>query len=107
MSKKTKSAQKSKKAEINESEYWCTPTERMSCCQMEGVISVDQRGQIAIPKELRDKANIRAGDKLAVISCEEGKTWSISLTKAENVTKGSIANIDLGYCMVAVKPKTR
>ena len=37
----------------------------MSCCRVESIISVDERGQMVLPKDLRDKANIRAGDKLA------------------------------------------
>jgi AbrB family looped-hinge helix DNA binding protein len=37
-----------------------------SCCRVESLISVDERGQMVLPKELREKANIRAGDKLAL-----------------------------------------
>ena len=66
----------------------CTPTNReISCCKVESVISVDDRGQMVLPKEIRDKANIRAGDKLAVISWEkDGKVCCISLIKAEDFT---------------------
>ena len=38
------------------------------CCKVESVVSVDERGQMVLPKDLREKANIKAGDKLAVIS---------------------------------------
>jgi antitoxin PrlF len=38
------------------------------CCQVEAIVTVDQRGQMVLPKELREKANIRAGDMLALIS---------------------------------------
>ena len=44
---------------------------RMGCCKVESVVSVDERGQMVLPKELRDKANIRAGDKLAVVGMEK------------------------------------
>jgi AbrB family looped-hinge helix DNA binding protein len=48
------------------------------------MLSVDERGQMVLPKELRDKANIRAGDKLALISWEkDGNICCISLIKAE------------------------
>ena len=41
-----------------------------------------------LPKEVRDKAKIRAGDKLAVVSWEkDGKVCSISLIKAEDFTE--------------------
>ena len=57
---------------------------RMSCCQDESMISVDDRGQTVLPKEMREKANIRAGDKLAAMSWEkDGKVCCISLVKVE------------------------
>ncbi|MEE8401920.1 MAG: HgcAB-associated protein [Candidatus Hydrothermarchaeaceae archaeon] len=56
-----------------------------SCCRVESVISVDNRGQMVLPKEIRDRANIRDGDKLAVLSWEKGgKICCISLIKADN-----------------------
>lgn len=54
------------------------------CCRVESMISVDERGQMVLPKELRDKANIKAGDKLALISWEkDGEVCCISLIKAD------------------------
>ena len=44
----------------------------MSCCKVESIISVDDRGQMVLPKELRDKAKIRPGDKLAIVSWDKG-----------------------------------
>lgn len=58
----------------------------MGCCQVESVISVDDRGQLVLPKEIREKAGIKAGDKLAVVSWEkEGKMCCIALIKAEKL----------------------
>jgi AbrB family looped-hinge helix DNA binding protein len=72
----------------DENESCCTPADReICCCKVESVISVDDRGQMVLPKEIRDKAKIRAGDKLAVISWEKGeKVCCISLIKAEDFT---------------------
>ena len=57
----------------------------LSCCKIESLISVDERGQMVLPKEMRDKANIRPGDKLALISWEkDGKVCCISMIKAED-----------------------
>jgi len=56
----------------------------LSCCKVESLISVDERGQMVLPKEIRDKANIRPGDKLALVSWEkDGKICCINLIKAE------------------------
>ncbi|OGD35359.1 AbrB family transcriptional regulator [Candidatus Atribacteria bacterium RBG_16_35_8] len=58
------------------------------CCNVESVITIDGRGQMVLPKEVREKANIKAGDKLAVVSLKkDGKFCCISLIKAENLSE--------------------
>jgi antitoxin PrlF len=37
------------------------------CCKIDAVVSVDAKGQIVLPKDLREKANIKPNDKLAII----------------------------------------
>jgi len=66
----------------------CSPTEEKTCCcKVEALINIDERGQMVLPKETRDKADIHAGDKLAVISWEkDGKTCCLTLIKAEELT---------------------
>ncbi|MFC1979421.1 HgcAB-associated protein HgcC [Chloroflexota bacterium] len=65
----------------------CCESVVTTCCKVEALVGVDDRGQMVLPKELREKANIRAGDKLAVTSWEkDGKVWCIGLTKAEELT---------------------
>ena len=60
----------------------CLP---LGSCKIESLISVDKRGQMILPKEIREKANIGAGDKLAVVSWEkDGKVCCIFLIKAED-----------------------
>lgn len=57
-----------------------------SCCAIQGIVTVDERGQMVLPKELRAKAGIKAGDKLAVTSWEkDGKICCIALIKADNL----------------------
>jgi len=67
----------------------CLTTDRgMGCCKVESVVSIDDRGQMVLPKEIRDKAKIRAGDKLAVISWEkDGEVCCISLIKVEDLAE--------------------
>ena len=38
-------------------------------CQIEAIVSFDERGQLVIPKDLRKKFNLQAGEKFALISC--------------------------------------
>ena len=55
-----------------------------SCCHIEAVTSIDERGQMVIPKEIREKAGFQAGDKLAVVTWEkEGRVCCISLLKTD------------------------
>ncbi len=37
-----------------------------STCTIEAIVTVDERGQVVLPKELREKLGIRAGDKFIV-----------------------------------------
>jgi AbrB family looped-hinge helix DNA binding protein len=58
--------------------------EKMSCFKIEALLSVDERGQMVLPKEMRDKADIHTGDKLALVSWEkDGKVCCFSLIKAD------------------------
>jgi len=63
----------------------CGPREGIgNCCRVEAVISIDERGQMILPKEVREKANIRPGDKLALVTWGEAdNVCCISLIKAD------------------------
>jgi AbrB family looped-hinge helix DNA binding protein len=59
-----------------------------SCCNVDALISIDGRGQLVLPKDVRDKAEISAGDKFAVITCESnGKVGFIALIKANALSE--------------------
>jgi len=61
---------------------------RMSCCKVEAVVSVDERGQLVLPKDVREKAGIKAGEKLALIMHgPQGDVCCISLIKAEGLAE--------------------
>jgi antitoxin PrlF len=56
-------------------------------CKVESVLTVDERGQMVLPKDVREKANIRPGDKLALISWEkDGSVCCLALMKVENLS---------------------
>jgi AbrB family looped-hinge helix DNA binding protein len=55
-----------------------------ACCKVEALISMDPRGQIVLPKDVRERAQIQPNDKLAVISFQkEGAICCIALMKAD------------------------
>ena len=56
-------------------------------CRIEAVLSVDERGQMVLPKDVRERAGIRAGDKLAVIGWErDGSICCLALMKVEDLS---------------------
>lgn len=54
---------------------------------IEALLTVDNKGQILLPKELREKAEIKQGDKLALIARyeEDGKICCFIITKKEKL----------------------
>ncbi|MCX5990897.1 MAG: HgcAB-associated protein [Chloroflexi bacterium] len=75
-----------------------TPTgEGSSCCNVEAVVSVDERGQMVLPKDIREKAGIKAGDKLAIIAMrQEGKICCLAMIKVEalaDMVKGMLGPV--------------
>ena len=57
-----------------------------SCCRIEAIISVDERGQMVLPKEVREKAGLGAGDKLALVAWEkDGDICCLSLIKTSQM----------------------
>ena len=55
-------------------------------CRIDAVVSIDVKGQIVLPKDLRAKANIKPNEKLALVACEkEGEVCCIMMVKAERL----------------------
>jgi antitoxin PrlF len=58
-------------------------------------VNIDEKGQILIPKDVREKAGLKANDKLAIIGCERDKViCCIIMIKTEKL--GSSVNKTLG-----------
>jgi antitoxin PrlF len=65
----------------------CSQSEQSGYCKVESLVTIDERGQMVLPKEIRERADIRSGDKLAVIGWEkDGKICCISLIKADELS---------------------
>ena len=67
-------------------------------CKVESIVSVDERGQMVLPKDLRQRAKIKPGDKLAVTSWEmNGKVCCITLVKTDSLV--NMVKTELGPIM--------
>jgi antitoxin PrlF len=61
-----------------------TPNE--GCCKVDAVVTMDSKGQIVLPKDIRQKANLKPNDKLAIIGCERnGELCCIMIIKTEKL----------------------
>ncbi|MFP4005293.1 MAG: HgcAB-associated protein HgcC [Candidatus Hadarchaeia archaeon] len=57
-------------------------------CKIESVVSIDERGQMVLPKGIREKVGIEPGSKLAVVSMKKGgNVCCISLMRTEELEK--------------------
>lgn len=74
----------------------CDPTgDAKVSHQIEAIITIDERGQMVLPKETRVRAGIRAGDKLALVGWRQGdRVCCLSLIKVEEMaeTVGDLMN---------------
>lgn len=74
----------------NESTSKTTCCDTGECCRIEAVISVDARGQVVLPKEIRDGMGINPGEKLALVTLNRnGNPCCLVMMKAEKLAKGA------------------
>ncbi|MDV2989049.1 MAG: HgcAB-associated protein [Dehalogenimonas sp.] len=60
------------------------------CCRVEAVVGVDARGQVVLPKEIREGMGITAGEKLALVTLNrDGKPCCLVMMKADKLAKGA------------------
>jgi AbrB family looped-hinge helix DNA binding protein len=71
----------------NLSDKSCSSDINPVSCRVEAVLSMDNRGQIVLPKEVRKKANIRDGDKLALVSwIKEDVICCLALIRTDTIS---------------------
>ena len=63
------------------------------CCpsgggfQVDAIITVDERGQMVLPKEVRARAGLEPGEKLALLTWEkDGEICCMSLVRTQALT---------------------
>jgi antitoxin PrlF len=73
---------------INKAESCCSVgVADLTSCHVESILNIDERGQVVLPKDVREKAGVKPGDKLALISWErEGKICCLALIRADDIT---------------------
>jgi AbrB family looped-hinge helix DNA binding protein len=65
----------------------CTPDHNPGTGQVESVLSIDNREQIVIPKEVRKKAHIQDGDKFALVSwMKENEICCLALIRTDRLS---------------------
>ncbi len=66
----------------------CACQNGLDGCRVEAVVSVDARGQMVLPKELREKANFGPDQKLALVSWSQGsELCCLTLQRAEDLAE--------------------
>ena len=54
------------------------------CCKIDAVVSIDAKGQVVLPKDLRERAQLNPNDKIAIIGVErDNKMCCLVMMKAE------------------------
>lgn len=70
----------------------CCSTDIASMGKIESLVTIDERGQMVLPKEIRDRAKIKAGDKLAIVSwVKDNEVCCVSLIKTDKLS-GMVKN---------------
>jgi antitoxin PrlF len=60
------------------------------CCRVEAVVAIDGRGQLVLPKEVREIMKLAPGDKLAIITmAQAGEPCCMVMIKAENLASSA------------------
>ncbi|HOJ96252.1 MAG TPA: HgcAB-associated protein [Methanospirillum sp.] len=56
-------------------------------CRVEAILTIDERGQMVLPKDVRERANMKPGDKLALVSWEKDDgVCCLALLKTEHLS---------------------
>ena len=64
----------------------CFPGGGETGCRVEAVVSIDERGQMVLPKDVRERAGIQPGDKFTLITWEkDGEVCCLSLIRVERL----------------------
>jgi len=67
-------------------EECCSAPAKPNKYDVEGVATVDERGQMVLPKAVREKAGIRPGDRLAIVTMvRDGRVCCLHLFRTDDL----------------------
>lgn len=73
-----------------------------SNCKVEAVVTIDSKGQIVLPKKLREKAGFKQNEKIALVTFEKvGAISCVLMIKTEKIRDAvteTLSTILLGLC---------
>ncbi len=57
-----------------------------TCCKIDAIANVDSKGQIVLPKDIREKMRLKPNDKLALVGFErDNEICCVVMIKAEKL----------------------
>ncbi len=57
-----------------------------ACCRIDAVVTIDAKGQIVLPKDLRERAHLKPNDKIALVASEkDNEVCCIMMLKADRL----------------------
>jgi len=66
------------------------------CCTVTAIVSVDEKGQLVLPKDIRNWIGLKAGDKLALVSMGGKKEpCCLMLMRADSLNDAVRVKIDM------------
>ncbi|UCC10989.1 MAG: AbrB/MazE/SpoVT family DNA-binding domain-containing protein [candidate division WOR-3 bacterium] len=66
------------------------------CCSVTAIVSVDEKGQLVLPKDIRNWIGLKAGDKLAVVSMGgKADPCCLMLMRADSLNEAVRVKIDM------------
>lgn len=66
------------------------------CCSVTAIVSVDEKGQLVLPKDIRNWIGLKPGDKLAVVSMGGNQDrCCLMLMRADSLNEAVRVKIDM------------
>jgi antitoxin PrlF len=73
-------------------ENTCCPGPKIDtgCCKVTSIVTIDEKGQMVLPKDARNIMGLNAGDKLAIVAVGHGKDVCCLMLLKANALNGMV-----------------